>query len=429
MQGNLNNHSLEMAHHLDEQDELAHFRDEFVIEDPSTLYLDGNSLGRLPRRTVAVLQQSIHHEWGDRLIRSWNEGWFGLPRRLGAKIARLVGTTPENIVVSDATSVNLFKLATAALRLRPGRTKIISDVFNFPSDLYILQGVIDLLGNRHHLELIPSADGIHIRIEDVQAAIDQDTALVCLTHVAFKSAFMYNMAQVTEIAHQAGALMLWDLSHSAGAVPVDLGGCEADLALGCSYKYLNGGPGAPAFLYVRPDLQPIINSPMWGWFGDQRPFSFELDYVSAQDISRFLVGTPPVLSMRAIEPGLDLILEAGMDRLRLKSIRQTEFLISLARQRLFSLGFSLGSPSETSQRGSHVSLRHAEGYRICRAMIEADPPAMRVIPDFRTPDNIRLGITPLYTNYREIYLAVERIQEIIENREYTQFPLERQAVT
>ena len=424
-----NNLNMDFAIRLDKQDELAQFRDEFIIADSDIIYLDGNSLGRLPKRTAPVLQRSVEREWGERLIRSWNEGWYSLSYQLGAKIAKLVGADPENVVVGDATSVNLFKLAAAALRLRPGRAKIVSDVFNFPSDLYILQGIIDLLSNRHRLELIPSPDGIHIAIEDVIAAIDQDTALVCLTHVAFKSAYMYDMAQVTDIAHQAGALMLWDLSHSAGAVPVELARCGADLAVGCTYKYLNGGPGSPAFLYARPDLQSALSSPMWGWFSDQRPFSFELDYAPTEGIGRFLVGTPPVLSLRAIEPGLDLLLEAGMERIRAKSIRQCDFMIALASQRLSPLGFILGSPQDASRRGSHISLRHPEGYRICRAMIEAEPPALRVIPDFRSPDNIRLGVAPLYTRYQDIYLAVQRIQEIVENREFAAFPLERLAVT
>ncbi len=419
----------ELACRLDAQDVLAHFRDAFVIEDPDLIYLDGNSLGRQPRRSAALLEDVRQREWGERLIRSWNEGWYDLPQRLGNKIARLIGAQPGEVVACDATSLNLFKLAAAAVKARPGRTKIVSDVFNFPSDLYILQGVGSLMGGGYRLELIPSQDGIHISPEDIEAAIDRDTALVCLSHVAFKSAFLYDMAFVTEIAHRAGALMLWDLSHSAGALPVDLHGCQADLAVGCTYKYLNGGPGSPAFLYVHNELQTQLDSPIWGWFGDRRPFSFELDYLPAQDITRFMVGTPPVLSLRAIEPGLDLLLEAGMERLRSKSIAQVEFLIALARQVLFPLGFTLGTPEQAALRGSHVSLCHPEAYRICRAMIEAEPPAVRVIPDFRAPDNIRLGIAPIYTRFQDIYLAIRRIQEIVVEDEFLHFPPERLAVT
>jgi kynureninase len=302
-------------------------------------------------------------------------------------------------------------------------------VFNFPSDLYVLQGIIQLLGNRHHMELVPSADGIVILPEAVTAAVDGDTALVSLTHVAFKSGFMYDMARVTEQAQMAGALMLWDLSHSVGAVPVDLNGCHVDLAVGCTYKYLNGGPGAPAFLYVRKDLQAHLGQPLWGWFAAERPFEFALDFMPAHDISRYRVGTPPMLSMKALEPAIDIFLEADMERIRAKSIKQTEYLIFLAERWLLPLGFTLGSPHRPEIRGSHVSLRHPEGYRINRALIESPPPARKCIPDFRPPDNIRLGVAPLYTTFMEIHQALDLMKTIVEDRVYEQYPVEKLAVT
>jgi kynureninase len=295
--------------------------------------------------------------------------------------------------------------------------------------LYILQGIIELLGNVHHLELIPSADNITIAPEAVESMIDNDTALVSLSHVAYKSAFMYDMGYVTEQAHQAGALMLWDLSHSVGAVPVDLNACNVDLAVGCTYKYMNGGPGSPAFLYVRRDLQTQLNQPMWGWFAAENPFAFDLDFKPASDISRYRVGTPPMLAMKALEPALDILLEADMDHLRIKSVQQSEYLIFLADRWLSSLGFTLGTPRDAAMRGSHVSLRHSEGYRISRALIESPPPAIRVIPDFRAPDNIRLGITPLYTTFTEIYRALERIRVIVEEKIYEQYSAEQLKVT
>ena len=426
---NLLNSDINLARELDAQDELASFRDEFVIDDPNLIYLDGNSLGRLPKRTVDFLQNTIEQEWGRRLIRAWNDGWINSPTELGAKIAKLVGAQADEILVTEATSINLFKLSAAALQARPGRIGVVSDVLNFPSDLYILQGIIDLIGKDHHLKLIPSADGITIPSEAVEAAIDDNTALVSLTHVAFKSAFMYDMALVTELAHQSGALMLWDLSHSVGAVPIDLNGCRVDLAVGCTYKYLNGGPGSPAFLYVRRDLQEQLNQPMWGWFAAEKPFAFELDFTPASDISRFRVGTPPMLSMKAVEPALDILLEATMARIRAKSIKQTEYLIFLAEQWLTPLGFTLGTPRQPEIRGSHVSLRHPESYRISRALIESPPPAIQVIPDFRAPDNIRFGITPLYTTFTEIYLAIERIRIIVEDKIYEQYTNKQLTVT
>jgi kynureninase len=420
---------LDFARELDLQDELAGFRERFVIEDPNLIYLDGNSLGRLPKPTIDFMRQAIERGWGERLIRAWNDGWYELPTRLGAKIAKLVGAQPDEVIVTDSTSTNLFKLAVAALQAQPDRAKIVSDVFNFPSDLYILQGIVDLLGGRHRLELIPSEDTITVTPDAVEAAIDQETALVCLTHVAFKSAFMYDMTAVTASAHRAGAMMLWDLSHSVGAVPVDLNGAGVDLAVGCSYKYLNGGPGAPAFLYVRRDLQDRLRQPLWGWFTAERPFAFDLDYRPAAGIRRFANSTPPMLSLKAIEPAIDLALEAGIDRLRAKSILQSEYLIFLAERKLVALGYALGTPRWAELRGSHVSLRHPEGYRLNRALIEAEPPAVKVIPDFREPDNIRLGIAPLYTTFTEIYRAVGRMQEIVADRIYEQYPSERLVVT
>ena len=423
------NTDISFATEKDEQDVLASFRYEFVIDEPDVIYLDGNSLGRLPKRTVNFMKNAIEHEWGKRLIRVWNDGWVNTPTELGEKIARLVGARADEILVTEATSINLFKLAIAALQARPNRTKIVSDTFNFPSDIYILQGIIDLLGNVHRLELIPSEDNITITPKAIESAIGNDTALVSLTHVAFKSAFMYDMGYVTEQAHQAGALMLWDLSHSVGAVPVDLNACKVDLAVGCTYKYLNGGPGSLAFLYVRRDLQTQLNQPMWGWFAAENPFAFDLDFTPASDISRYRVGTPPMLSMKALEPAVDMLLEAEMERLRDKSIKQTEYLIYLADQWLSPLGFTLGTPREAAIRGSHVSLRHLESYRISRALIESPPPAIRVIPDFRAPDNIRLGITPLYTTFSEIYQALERIQMIVEDKIYEQYSNEQLRVT
>ena len=423
------NTDINFANELDAKDDLAFFRNEFVISDTNLIYLDGNSLGRLPRRTIDFMKNVIENEWGDRLIRIWNDGWVNSPTELGAKIAKLVGAHADEIIITEATSINLFKLAIAALKAKNGRRKIISDTLNFPSDLYILQGVINLLGNTHHLDLLPSTDGITIASKEIENAIDNDTALVSLTHVAFKSSFMYDMETVTEQAHRVGALMLWDLCHSAGAVPVDLNGTNVDLAIGCTYKYLNGGPGAPAFLYVRRDLQAQLMQPMWGWFASKKPFDFELDFTPADDISRFRIGTPPMLSMKAVEPALDIILDAGMTRLRKKSLNQTEYLIYLADEWLTPLGFTLGTPREAKIRGSHVSLRHLESYRICRALIESPPPAVQVIPDFRAPDNIRLGITPLYTTFTEIHQALQRIKVIVEEKIYAKYSSEQLSVT
>lgn len=416
---------LEFARRLDAQDPLAAFRGEFVFAEPDLVYVDGNSLGRLPRRTIERLEAAVKDEWGQRLIRSWNENWYQAPSRVGDKIARLAGAAPGQVIVSDSTSVNLFKLVMAALALRPDRDRIVSDVFNFPSDLYILQSCIHLWGGRHTLHLVPSPDGIHIDQHTLLDAIDERTALVALSHVAFKSGYLYDAAAVTERAHQAGAWVLWDLSHSIGAVPVELDKWGADLAVGCTYKYLNGGPGAPAFLYVRRDLQDRLLSPIWGWFGERAPFAFNLDYTPAEGISRFLGGTPPILSLLAMESAVDLVLEAGLERIREKSIRLTDYAIDLFDHTLAPLGFTLGSPRDSARRGSHVSLRHPDAYQINQALIQQ----MHVLPDFREPDNIRLGLSPLYTSFADTWNTVDRIRQTVVDQHHLHYPAIRQTVT
>lgn len=405
------------ARELDATDPLAPMRERFVIDDPELIYLDGNSLGRLPRASAALAEQVVREQWGGRLIRGWNEGWFDAPERVGAKIARLVGAEPDELIVADSTSVNLFKLAAAALRARPGRAQIITDDLNFPSDIYILQGLIDLLGGRHALEIARSPDAIHGPAEQIVAQLGERTALLTLSHTVFKSGYVYDMAALNAAAHAAGALTLWDLSHSVGAVPVELRASGADLAIGCCYKYLNGGPGAPAFLYVRRELQEQLRNPIAGWMGQRGLFDFTLDYQPAPGLRRFLSGTPPVVALALIEPGVDLLLEAGMPALRAKSARQTEYLVGLFDALLAPAGYTLNSPRELAWRGSHVSLGHAEGLGIDLALIND----MRVLPDFRAPDNIRLGIAPLYTSFLDIHAAAVRMRQIVDEKLYERY--------
>ncbi len=414
---------------LDRSDELAPFRDEFVIHDPDLIYLDGNSLGRLTKRTAARMREVVENEWGARLIRGWNEGWFTAPQRIGGKIAQLVGAAADEVIVCDSTSVNLFKLAIAALQAKPGKRQVVTDDLNFPSDVYVLQGVVELAvklaGTDYHLDLVHSLDGKTVSHPALASAIDENTALVELSHTAFKSGFVYDMRAVTEMAHRAGALILWDLCHSVGALLLALDETGVDLAVGCTYKYLNGGPGSPAFLFVRRELQEQLFNPIWGWFGQKGQFDFKLEYQAAPGITGWLAGTPSMLSLAALEPAIDLLLEAGIERLREKSVRQTEYLISLWQEWLAPLDVTLNSPREAAQRGSHVSLGHPEGLRIDRALIED----MRVIPDFRYPDNIRLGIAPLYTRYVDIHEALRRLRHVIKERLYERFPTERPEVT
>lgn len=410
---------------LDAKDPLASFREEFVIDDPDLIYLDGNSLGRLPKRTAALMHQVIDQQWGQRLIRAWGDGWFTAPQRIGAKVAQLIGAQSNEVLVTDSTSVNIFKLVIAALEARPGRTKVVTDDLNFPSDMYLLQGALKLAGPQYRLEVIHSADGLTITQEQLETALDAETALVCLTHTAFKSGFVYDMPVVTQLAHGVGALMLWDLCHSVGALPVLLNDCQVDLAVGCTYKYLNGGPGSPAFLFVRQDLQNSLINPIWGWFGQKGQFDMDLTYVPAPGLNRFLAGTPTLLSLAAVEAGVEILLEAGLDRLREKSIQQTEYLISLWEAELAPLGVTLNTPRLAAQRGSHVSLGHPDGLRIDRALIED----MNVIPDFRYPDNIRLGIAPLYTSFANLHEAIRRFKLVLIEKLYEKYPTQRPDVT
>jgi kynureninase len=410
----------------DAHDPIAHYRDAFVIADPAIVYFDGNSLGRMPIHTANHLHHVIHQEWGDGLIRGWGRGWYEAPARIGDKIGQLIGAKPGQVLACDSTSVNLYKVVMAALAARADRTEIVSDALNFPSDLYILQGAIAQFGHRHTLKLVASRDHeITVTTDDLYALITPNTAVVVLSHVTFKSGFIYNMQAITARAHAVGALVIWDLSHSAGAVPMQLDDWHVDFAVGCCYKFLNGGPGAPAFLYVNTAIQSMVESPIWGWFGQKSPFAFDLSYTPAPGLARFLAGTPPMLSLSAVEASVDMLVAVGMSAIRAKSVALTEYMIALYDAVLAPHGFALGSPRDAAIRGSHVSIRHAYGYQINQALIAE----MNVIPDFREPDNLRLGLSPLTTSFVEVWDGVARIAEVMTSQRYQHYDATRKAVT
>jgi kynureninase len=428
------------AHRLDAQDSLASSRDQFVITDPDLIYLDGNSLGRMPKVAQERAKQVVDEEWGRDLIRGWNKGWWEAPARVGDKIGSLIGAAEGQTLVSDTVSLNLFKLATSALTLQPNRKRTITDTFNFPSDLYILQGIANLLGTESSslrgrgvrgegeyqiLRIGATDNDITPDLDALESAIDENTALLTLSHVVFKSGYLYDMRRITELAHAKGAHVLWDLSHSVGSVPVRLDDCNADFAIGCTYKYLNGGPGAPGFLYVNKKLQDKLTSPIWGWWGQKNPFDFSLDYEPAPGAGRFLVGTQPMISLLTMEAALEPTLQAGMDAIRTKSVLMTDYASFLTDTWLVPLGFSLGSPRDSARRGSHISIRHADGYRVNRALIEE----MNVIPDFRAPDNIRLGFSSLYTSFTEIREGFDRIKRVIEEKRHERYTKQKLTVT
>lgn len=402
---------------LDAADALAPFRDEFALPD-GVIYLDGNSLGARPRAVAARLAEVVEREWGEGLIRSWNDaGWMATPARVGDKIGRLVGAPEGSVMVGDSTSVNLFKLLGVALAARPGRRVIVSERQNFPTDLYIAEGLAALLGQGHALRLVEP--------EAIAGAIDGDTAVVMLTHVNYHSGAMYDMPAVTAAAHAQGALMLWDLAHSAGAVPVDLTAAGADLAVGCGYKFLNGGPGAPAFLYVAPGLQEAARYPLTGWLGHAAPFAFEAQYRPAGGIRRAMVGTPPMLSLAALEVGVDLALRAESSLIRAKSLRMAEIFMALVAQNCAEWGFGCITPTDPARRGSQVSLTHPEGYAIMQALI-----ARGVIGDFRAPDVLRFGLTPLYLRFADLWDAVQALAAVMAGAEWRRPELAvRRAVT
>ncbi|HEY2619093.1 MAG TPA: kynureninase [Acetobacteraceae bacterium] len=380
---------------LDRADELARFRDRFVLPD-GVIYLDGNSLGPMPQATQARMAEVLEQEWGQSLIRSWiDHGWIDLQFRIGDKIGRLIGAAPGTTVVADSTSVNLFKLLAAALDQRQGRLVILTEDGNFPTDLYVAQGLTALLRRGHVLR----------QASDVMAALDETVAVLMLTHVNYRSGAMHDMTALTRAAHEAGAVVLWDLSHSAGAVPLRLDADGVDLAVGCGYKYLNGGPGAPAFLYVATHLQDDLRLPLTGWLGHAEPFAFESNYRPAGGIARTLVGTPPILSLAALEAGIDIALEAPMTALRAKSQRLIDLFIALMAAQP---EFRLLTPGQSSRRGSQVAFAHPHGYAIMQALIQHG-----VIGDFRAPDVLRFGLAPLYVRFVDVWDAVAVVQDVM----------------
>jgi kynureninase len=384
----------------DAADPLRDYRRRFDLPE-GVIYLDGNSLGAAPVAAHERLRAAMSVEWAEGLIRSWNgRDWIGAPARVGAKIARLVGAAPNEVIVADSTSVNLYKLILAALGHQPGRRVIVTEPGNFPTDLYIAQGIEAAMA------------GVSLRVAPAEAlasALGDDVALVVLTHVHYKSGAKHDIAALTRAAHDAGALILWDLSHSAGAVEVDLAAAGADLAIGCGYKYLNGGPGAPAWLYVAERLQDALVSPLTGWMGHAEPFAFDDAYRPAPGIARFLCGTPPVLSLLALECGIDVFEGVDMAVVAEKGQRLASLFIDLVEDRCAGHGLTLLTPREPAARGSHVAFAHEAAWPIMQALI-----ARGVIGDFRAPDALRCGFTPLYLGFEDVWRAVEALRDILE---------------
>jgi kynureninase len=394
----------EEAREIDASDPLAFARERFRLPE-GVIYLDGNSLGALPVATPAALAKTAERQWGEDLIASWNtHGWIDWPTAIAAKLAPIVGAKPSELLIADSTSVCLFKLLAAAVRARPGRNKIVTQEASFPTDLYVAQGLCGMLGLR--LEAMPA--------EQVLDAIDDQTAVVSLTHVDYKSAALYDMRAINEAAHAAGALVVWDLCHSAGAIEVDLGATGSDLAVGCGYKYLNGGPGAPAFIYVAERLQDELTNPLQGWMGHAEPFAFVDEYRPARGILKFLTGTPSILAMAALDAGLATFDGIAIADVQAKSRKLSQLFVDEVEARCGG-EVRLTSPRDAAQRGSHVVFAHPEGYAVMQALI-----ARGVVGDFRAPDLMRFGFTPLYASYSEMVRAAEILADILASREWDQ---------
>ncbi|MEU1753600.1 kynureninase [Micromonospora matsumotoense] len=412
--------SRQVAQEWDLADPLAGLRDRFVVDD--LCYLDGNSLGRLPVATGDHLAGLVRDGWGTELVRSWPT-WIEWPRRIGDRIAtHALGAREGEVIVSDSTSVNLYKLAAAALDARPGRGTILADAEEFPTDRYLLEGLAAQRG--YTLRLLPSDLDEGLDQATLLESLTEDVALVVLSAVSYRCGALLDVAAVTAAARRVGAWVLWDLSHAVGSVPLDLTAAGVDLAVGCTYKYLNGGPGAPAFLYVRRELQESLRQPIWGWFGQRDQFRMGAGYDPAPGPERFLVGTPPVLGMAALDPALDVLADAGMDRVREKSVRLGELIIELADAWLVPHGFRLASPREAGRRGGHVSLHHPEALRISRALVDVG-----VVGDYRVPDRLRLGPAALYTRYVDVWDAMDRLRDITERQAWAGVPAEPSRVT
>lgn len=385
---------------LDADDELASWRNTFQLPDDG-IYLDGNSLGALPKAAMRVLDEVVRVQWGNDLITSWSKHeWMSLPQRVGGKIAGLIGAQPDEVIVADSTSINLFKLVAAAVAMRPGRRVVLSEAGNFPTDIYMLEGLANFLGNGIELRTVPRSE--------LEAAIDEDVALILLTHVNYRSGEVHDMARITTLTHGVGALVIWDLSHSAGAVELDLNACGVDFAAGCGYKFLNGGPGAPAFLYVAKALQDDVQPVLSGWMGHAAPFDFSDAYRPGEGMKRNLTGTPPVVALRLLEVGVDSIRQADIRLASGKARRLGDLFLQRIDEACADYEFELACPRDSTRRGAQVSLRHARGESITRELV-----ANGVTGDFRPPNVLRFGFAPLYTRYVDVYDATQLIAEIM----------------
>lgn len=415
------------AQKLDQEDILSNFKNYFE-NNSNEIYLDGNSLGKLPKKTLKILQETIQNQWGKRLIRSWNEIWLDLPLRLAKKYGALLNIKKEEVIIGESTSVRLYQILHALINSKKYTNKLSSDNLNFPTDLYVLEGLANEF-NLSKVNLINYKQEIFADLNLLKKNIQNNQGIYCLSLVTFKSSFLYPMKDLNLWAEENNSIIVWDLSHAIGAVEIDLKKTQTKIALGCSYKFMNGGPGSPAFLFIQKKLQDLLHNPIKGWFGHQNPFNFAPNYLPDSGINRFASGTTQVLSMQAMEPGIDITLEAGIKNLRKKSIALSEFFLNGIEEELIPLGFKIQSPSNSDFRGSHLTISHPASWQICQALIQGESNALKVIPDYRPPNLLRFGIAPLYTSYENIFRVLIRIKEIVKTESYKKFEIKKTKVT
>jgi kynureninase len=419
--------TLEFAQQCDRNDELASFYHRFQHPD-DLIYLDGNSLGKQPLETEAIIDELLKEQWGKNLIRSWNDHWLDLPKKVAAHIAEIIKVKPSEVSVGESTSVNLYKLAHALVHSGKFQPQLITDSLNFPTDNYILEGIADQ-GDLAKVICVNHPSDLEADLERLKQTILENPGVICLSLVSYKSAYLYPIKMLNAFAKDANSIIIWDLSHAVGAVDLDLKNTGTLAAIGCTYKYLNGGPGAPAFLYVDEGLIGEVKSPVQGWFGHSNPFDFDSEFKPSAGIDKFKAGTPQILSLAPLKAGLSLTLEANTKKIRAKSEATSSYLLDLVQSELVPLGFTIESPLEVEKRGSHITLSHQESWRICQCLQHPITNRPLIIVDFRPDRFIRIGITPLYTRFEDLWKTVERLKEIVSTEEYLRHDGKKPVVT
>jgi len=417
----------EKVDHLDRDDPLRSFKDKFC-HTGDEIYLDGNSLGKQPLQTKQIINSILNEQWGEKLVRSWNDSWLELPKRISAKIGSLLNARPNEIFIGESTSVNLYKLAYSLVTSGNFPRRLLTDSMNFPTDNYILEGIVKQL-NLESLVFISYKTDLEAELTTLKEAIEKKPGVICLSLVSYKSAYYYPMKELNFFAKTHNSVIIWDLSHAVGAVDVDFKKTNTFAAVGCTYKYLNGGPGSPSFMYIDQSLIPLLSSPIQGWFGHINPFDFESKYSPSLGIEKFAAGTPQILSLAAVEAGLDITLEAGLKQIRQKSEKLGTFLMQFIRDELVPLGFKIESPENPERRGSHITISHNESWRICQCLQNPNNGQPKIIPDFRPNRFIRLGFASLYTTYNDLLKTIERLKEIVMDREFLLHDRSRPKVT